>query len=41
MTTALLIIDVQQALCSGEHATFDVAHNGVTRVPAAQVQFAA
>ena len=25
MTTALLIIDVQQALCSGEHATFDAA----------------
>lgn len=25
MSTALLIIDVQQALCSGEHATFDAA----------------
>jgi nicotinamidase-related amidase len=25
MTTALLIIDVQQALCTGEHATFDAA----------------
>lgn len=24
MTTALLIIDVQQALCSGEHAAFDI-----------------
>ena len=25
MPTALLIIDVQQALCSGEHTTFDAA----------------
>jgi nicotinamidase-related amidase len=25
MTTALLIIDVQQALCSGEHEAFDIA----------------
>ena len=25
MTTALLIIDVQQALCTGEHATLDAA----------------
>jgi len=24
MTTALLVIDVQQALCSGQYAAFDI-----------------
>ena len=31
MPTALLIIDVQQALCSGEHTTFDAAGT-ITRI---------
>jgi nicotinamidase-related amidase len=37
MTTALLIIDVQQALCSGEYAAFDIAAV-VTRINALSTQ---